>query len=223
MDGPDADLAALERTYARFALLNAAVGGWRRVYRQELRPRARARGQRLRMLDIGCGGGDVARSLLRWARRDGIGLSVLGIDPDARAIGWARRQSPTPGLSLRRAASSELVDERFDVVVSNHVLHHLEPGAFDALLAESVRLLRPGGLALHSDLARSRAAYLAFASATLPLQPSVLAGSFIRADGLTSVRRSYTRRELAAIVPSGWVVRRAFPARLHLRWKEHDD
>lgn len=220
MDSPDVDLSTLERTYARFRMVNAVVGGWRGVYRRELRPRAL--GRVLRVLDVGCGGGDVARALLRWARRDGVGMRVLGIDPDPRAIDWAERRPPMPGLMLRRASSADLLDERFDVVLSNHVLHHLEPEGLELLLADSIRVLRPGGLALHVDLARGRAAYLAFGAATLPLQTTVLAGSLVRPDGLTSIRRAYTAPELAEALPGGWAVRRAFPARLHARWEDRD-
>ncbi|WP_317451979.1 hypothetical protein [Microbacterium sp. NIBRBAC000506063] len=68
MDDPECDPVLLARTYARFALVNAVVGGWRGVYRREILPRAR-RGP-LRVLDIGCGGADVSRAILRWARRD---------------------------------------------------------------------------------------------------------------------------------------------------------
>ena len=53
--------------------------------------------------------------------------------------------------------------------------------------------------ALHNDLRRSAAAYALFAAAALPLT-----GSYIRRDGLTSIRRSYTVPELAAVVPHGW-------------------
>ena len=38
-------------------------------------------------------------------------------------------------------------------------------------------------------------------------------GSFIRADGLTSIRRSYTAAELRAAAPPGWKVRPGFPFR----------
>src|SRR5699024_7840642 len=49
------------------------------------------------VLDIGCGGGDVACALARWARRDGVDLRVTGIDPDPRAHDWARRRPPVAG------------------------------------------------------------------------------------------------------------------------------
>lgn len=217
MDDPACDRERLERTYELFPLVNAAIGGWGGVYRREIRPRAR-RG-RVRILDVGCGGADVARALLRRARRDRLPVEIVAIDPDRRAIDWAARQPTVAGLGLHPVDTGALVaaGERFDLVLSNHVLHHLERDALDALLRDSARLLRRGGAALHRDIARGRLAYAGFATATALVPATHLRRSFIRADGLASIRRSYTRGELAAIAPSPWHVRVGFPARLELR------
>lgn len=220
MDDPDVDLRMLERTYERFSLVNAVVSRWKSVYRRDIRPRARR--APLRLLDVGAGGGDVSRALAAWARRDGLSVTVTALDADARAIRWARERGG--GVEYRHAFTSELADagERFDVVISNHLLHHLVGDEFPSLLRDSVALAHDDGLVLHRDIARSTFAYWGFAVGTLPFARNLLAGSFIRDDGLTSIRRSYTAREIAAIVPAGWQVRQAFPSRLELRWEAWD-
>jgi 2-polyprenyl-3-methyl-5-hydroxy-6-metoxy-1,4-benzoquinol methylase len=121
-----------------------------------------------------------------------------------------------PGLSFRRAFSADLVAEgaRFDFVVSNHVLHHLSARQLGGLLFDSERLVVDGGRVLHSDIERNSFAYVGFGLATWPF----FRNSFIRADGLTSIRRSYTAQELRAAVPSPWRVVREFPSRLVLRF-----
>lgn len=220
MDDPDADLRMLERTYERFGLVNAVVSRWRSVYRHDIRPRAR-RGP-IRLLDIGAGGGDVSRALAAWARRDGLAVAVTALDADDRAIRWARGRGG--GVEYRRAYTSELVTtgERFDVVISNHLLHHLLGEQLRMLLEESVVLVADDGLVVHRDIARSGFAYRSFSAATLPFAGNLLAGSFIREDGLTSIRRAYTAREIAALVSDGWQVREQLPARLELRWEAWD-
>ncbi|OCG75371.1 methyltransferase domain-containing protein [Microbacterium sediminis] len=216
MDDPRCDVRTLERTYRRFALVNAVVSGQRALYRRWLRPRLR-RSRPLRLLDVGTGGADLPRRLLRWAEREGLAMTVLGIDPDERAIGFARRH-PAPGLELRAVATGALRadGERFDAVVSNHVLHHLGDDEVAAVLDDSAALLAPGGVAVHGDIERSRLAYAAFAAVTWPLQAGPLRDTFIRRDGLTSIRRSRTASEAAALAPAGWRVHRAFPSRLEL-------
>jgi len=213
MDDPDCDPERLARTYADFRIVNAIVSGWRAIYRREIRP-SLSTTRPSRLLDIGSGGGDVARSLARWAARDGLLLKVTAIDPDARAHSYAVSLPPLPGLSYRRALSSELVAEgaSFDFVVSNHVLHHLGGRELGALLLDSERLCR--GKVLHGDIERSRFAYLGFGLCTWPF----FRQSFIRQDGLTSIRRSFTAAELRAVVPAGWQVTREAPSRLVLGW-----
>ena len=208
MDAPDCDLQALERTYAHFRTVNALVAGWRLTYRRHLRP-VLSRGRVTTVLDIGSGGGDLPRALARWAERDGYRVQITAIDPDPRAHGWATAQPHVEGITFRRAFSHELVAEgrSFDMVISNHLLHHLDDAQLQALLADSQRLARLR--VVHSDIARSRWAYLFFAVGTWPF----FRGSFIREDGLTSIRRSYTAEELEAVVPSGWRVERQRPWR----------
>ncbi|WP_460794840.1 methyltransferase domain-containing protein [Microbacterium sp. GXF0217] len=211
MDAADADRAALERTYARFRLVNPVVGGWRSIYRRLVRPRVKAGG--VRILDIGSGGGDVTRRLARWARRDAADAVVTALDADPRATAWAAQQGGPTNVRYRTGTASELVasGERFDVVVSNHLLHHLD--TVSGLLAETDALLDTDGIAVHVDIARSRHAYALFNALTWPFASTVLAGSFIRDDGLTSIRRSYTVTELARLAPQGWSAAAAAPCR----------
>ena len=217
MDSPQCDPAMLTRTYQDFRVVNAAVSGWWGIYRRSIRPDLSTTTESS-LLDVGSGGGDVSRTLARWAMRDGLRLGVTGIDPDARAHAFATSQPKIAGLNFRRALSSDLVaqGERFDFVVSNHVLHHLSVAELKGLLVDSEALARRR--VLHADLERSNVAYLGFAAATWPF----FRHSYIRPDGLTSIQRSYTAHELRVAVPVGWTVARGFPARLELCWEAPD-
>lgn len=207
MDDPNCDPAALRNTYAQFQLVNAAISGWRRVYTRELRPLLRE-GPRT-LLDIGCGGGDVPLSLARRARRDGLHLSVTAIDTDPRAIAYAQSRPHFPEVEFRRASSRDLLAEgrRFDFVISNHVLHHLSEIELRDLLDDSLELGRLK--VIHADIERGPLAYALFSAFTLPF----FHRSYIREDGLTSIRRSFTHAELSAAAPAGWQARRMTPFR----------
>nr|WP_236864124.1 class I SAM-dependent methyltransferase [Brevibacterium daeguense] len=201
MDGPECDRSTLDRTYSQFRIVNRLVAGWRQTYRSHLRPALR-RGELTTVLDIGSGGGDLARALAGWARRDGFRVHITAVDPDERAHAWATGRPPVPGVEYRQALSAELVAEGrgFDLVISNHLLHHLDASGLSALLSDSEQLARIR--AVHSDIRRSPIAYLLFSAGTLPF----FHRSFIRADGLISIRRSYTPGELRGSCPSGWRV-----------------
>lgn len=209
MDDPACDAEGLRRTYRQFVVVNRLVSGWRGVYVRRIRPLLSS-ARTTTLLDIGSGGGDVPRALAGWAARDGLRLEITAIDPDDRATAYARSLPPVPHVTFRQCFSSDLVREgaRFDVVTSNHVLHHLDPDALAGLLADSTSLARR--LVVHDDIARSPLAALGYWVGTLPLhrrgRPDA---SFVRDDGLLSIRRSYTPDELAAVLPAGWTVQTA--------------
>lgn len=209
MDDPTCDPERLARTYRHFSLLNRAVGRWPMIYRTLIRP-ALDPSRANSLLDIGCGGGDITRRIASWAARDGIALDITAIDPDPRAYAFATA-GRNGDVRFRESTSGALLDEgqMFDVVISNHVLHHIENGP-DEFLADSVRLA--SRLVVHSDIERSSVAYAAYAVLALPLAVR----SFAHADGLISIRRSYRRGELAATAPAPWRVQRARPSRLIL-------
>jgi 2-polyprenyl-3-methyl-5-hydroxy-6-metoxy-1,4-benzoquinol methylase len=206
MDLPGCDPVRLDRTYAQFAIVNRAVSGWRGIYRSQLRPRLRHGPATL--LDIGCGGGDVPVMLSRWAARDGLQLEITAIDPDPRASRFAAERHRATGVTFRQSTAAQLAGEgrSYDLVVSNHVLHHLPEDELPGFLAESAALCH--GRVIHNDLRRSPAAYALFFAGSWPFT-----GSYIRQDGLTSIRRSYTAAELQATAPPGWTVSRRAPFR----------
>lgn len=211
MDDPDCDPEALAQTLRRFDLVNRAVSGWGTVWRRHLRPALARLDRPARVLDIGSGGGDVTARLALLAERDGLDVGWVGIDPDPRALAVARERS-RPDLEFRSTDSTALraSGERFDAVISNHVLHHLGEPELDAFIADSLALSR--GIVLHADIERGRAAYALYAAAILPVQH----GTFLRTDGLRSIRRSYRARELRTTLASRgeWHVVRPAPFRV---------
>lgn len=109
--------------------------------RGRLRPEAR-------ILDAGCGGGRNIAVLLRE------GFDVTAVDQDPFAVESVIRMMGTMGIddaaARARVASVDALPfgaSSFDVVISNAVLHFADgPRAFEAMLREMARVLRPGGL-----------------------------------------------------------------------------
>lgn len=93
-----------------------------------------------RLLDIGCGGGYLARTLL--AR----GAIVTGIDPGEAAIATARSIAPQARFEVASADSLPFPDGSFEGIVFLNSLHHVPAVAMDGALAESARTSAPGGL-----------------------------------------------------------------------------
>jgi 2-polyprenyl-3-methyl-5-hydroxy-6-metoxy-1,4-benzoquinol methylase len=202
MDDPNCDPAKLQATLRRFGTINRLISGWGTVYRTRLAPFLRTLDRPARVLDLGSGGGDVVMRLASLAAKDGFTVEWVGADPDARALRAASARDLPGNVSFVAADSTALLarGERFDAVISNHVLHHLDAESLTAFAEESVKLST--GLVLHSDIARSRTAYALYAVGITPFAP----GTFLRTDGLRSIRRSYRVDELQRALGGEWRV-----------------
>jgi 2-polyprenyl-3-methyl-5-hydroxy-6-metoxy-1,4-benzoquinol methylase len=211
MDDVACDVRVLNSTYRHFSVVNQVLSGWRRIYEKYLRPRLFSGAT---LLDIGCGGGDVLRSLATWTRQDQLNVSFLGIDPDARALEYAKKRSFPPNVRLEQATSTSLrkAGKQFDIVISNHLLHHLQDDEVQYLCEDSENLAKK--LALHNDIRRSSLAYASFAATKL-----LFWNSFVTQDGLCSIRRSFTRHELQHLVSKNWRVEPVIPYRNLLIWE----
>ena len=97
------------------------------------------------VLDVGCGTGTLAVLIKRLHSK----VEVIGLDPDHRALGRAKRKAHRAGVSVRfdRGFADALgyADRRFDRVFSSMMLHHLEAHDQQSMLLEIRRVLKPGG------------------------------------------------------------------------------
>lgn len=210
MDDPECDPELLRATLHRFETINRLVSRWGPIYRSRIRPFLASLDRPARVLDLGCGGGDVIAQLAARTGDDGLRVEWVGVDPDPRALEVAQTRPAPPRTTFLCADGAELLTagERFDLVLSNHVVHHLTPAELDDFAEQSRRLSR--GIVMHSDIERSRLAYVLYAIGITPFAP----GTFLRTDGLRSIRRSYLREELAQVLGAPWRVEK--PARFRL-------
>ena len=90
-----------------------------------------------RVLDVGCGEGQVAR------RVAAMGTDVIGLDPTRSQVEVARDRSGGPRYLQARAEALPCRDGAFDTVVVCLALEHVD--AFETAIHEVARVLEPGG------------------------------------------------------------------------------
>lgn len=212
MDDPDCSIDKLYKTYRRFSLVNKAVAGWGRIYQFYLKPKIARLSRPVSLLDIGFGGGDIPVNFATWAADDNLDLAITAIDTDPRAVDYVQQLSVPDTINFVNNSAAELLEQgnQYDIVISNHLLHHLTGEQMRELLYAAQKLSTKQ--VVFNDIERSDIAYGLFSLLSWPLSY----GSFITQDGLASIKRSYTKRELEGKVPGDWQVRRIFPFRLLL-------
>ena len=90
-----------------------------------------------RVLDLGCGDGQIARALAS------SGVSVVGVDPTTNQIDVAAERAGGPVFAQAGAAVLPFSDGAFDGVIACLVFEHIDD--VDAAIGEVARVLRPGG------------------------------------------------------------------------------
>ena len=214
MDREDCDKELLFNTYRQFERINKLLSGWNRIYKSYIRPSIVKSNsnpeQTFTILDIGCGGGDIIRYLNSLCIKDGFHVLFTGIDPDTRALEFSNRSSQPNTIQFFSERSDTLVKENrlFDIVISNHLIHHLSSSQLTKICNDASALAKTG--VIFSDIERSDIGYAAFQI----FAPPLFRNSYIVQDGLISIKKSYRKNELLSQLPDGWTVVRKFPFRL---------
>ena len=173
-----------------------------------------ARGaDRLRILDVGFGDGDMLRRIARWAAKRRLPVELVGVDLNPRSEAAARAHT-APELPIRWITGdyADLAGGGWDVILSSLVAHHMTHDQLIAFLrfmeAEATR----GWLV--NDLHRH-----GFAHAGFPLLARIARWHpIVRHDGTLSIARSYRPAEWPPLLAEAGIsharVFRAFPFRL---------
>ena len=153
----------------------------------------RAENQITRIVDIGCGNGDMLRTLADFAQQRKLNFELQGIDANAFTIGHAKALSA--GYSNISYLSADIFDpdtlQPCDIILCTLTLHHFQDEALLALLNKfSTAKL---GIVIN-DLHRSKLAYYLFSAICFIFRLNRMS----REDGLISILRGFKHRDLEA-------------------------
>ena len=110
---------------------------------------------KLKILDIGCGGGLIAEPMTR------LGASVTGIDASEKNIKIAKAHLRKNKLTVNyKCASPEnfIYKEKFDVILNLEIVEHVED--LELFIKKSSRLLKKGGLMYVATINKTLKSYL---------------------------------------------------------------
>lgn len=169
--------------------------------------------RRIRLLDIGTGSADIPRTIVDWARAEGIEVDFIVVDLNHLAALEAKSEvADYPEIRVVQANALELpfADGGFDFVLASLFLHHFEDEDAAALLRSFARVANVAFII--NDLRRHPLAWISIRVLTLIFTRNRL----VRNDAAVSVLRGFTDGDLERIARmAGITVRvdRHFPYR----------
>jgi 2-polyprenyl-3-methyl-5-hydroxy-6-metoxy-1,4-benzoquinol methylase len=197
MDGPDFGLQETIDAFRFLVFVNRWFGGIQpllRFFRRE--SQSWDRHETYRILDVGCGAGDVAVALARWGRRRGYHLQVDAIDKHTLTVDLARRRCRGyPEISVSHQDIFHPNSRKHDYVHASQFLHHFPDGRVVSVVNHLACMA--GRKLVINDLVRAPLHYLSAWAFTL------LASPVSRHDARLSIRKGFRIDELARLLVGG--------------------
>jgi 2-polyprenyl-3-methyl-5-hydroxy-6-metoxy-1,4-benzoquinol methylase len=198
LDDPAANPAAVAESLRNIARANRWFGGAAAVRFGLERTLGRLpKGTAISLLDLGTGLGDLPGVAVRWGAARGIRVRPIGLELNRVAARLAQATGLPTAVAC--AGAPPIRDKSVDVVLVSQVAHHLTQESIVHLLRTSDRLARRAVIV--ADLRRDLLAPPAFwcGARFLAFDPVTVA------DGMTSLRRGFSREELRALMAQAGV------------------
>jgi 2-polyprenyl-3-methyl-5-hydroxy-6-metoxy-1,4-benzoquinol methylase len=144
----------------------------------------------LRIVDVGCGDGNMLRRIHGWAARRGVSVALTGIDLNPDAIRAARETTPELQIDwIVGDALSSATTGDIDVVICSLLTHHLTNPQIVQFLQWAEQAARRGWFI--NDLHRKAVPYHLFRlwARITTWHP------FVKNDGAVSIRRSFVMED----------------------------
>ena len=191
------------------------------TYIQQLLRQNQERIDYTHVLDLACGGGDIAIRLATRARRLNIPMTIHGCDISPTALQVARAASERAGHSemefFHHNALRDPLPQGYDVIMCSLFLHHLAED--EARLVITAMATAARRAILIDDLLRTRLGYALcwIGCRILTLSP------IVHVDGPLSVQGAFTVPEVQRLAEqchlTGVKIQRHFPERFLLSWE----
>lgn len=151
------------------------------------------RGREISILDVGCGNGDMLRTLADFAKKKQLKFRLTGIDANPFTIGHARQLSADyEQLDFRCADIFEEIrsENNYDLILCTLTLHHFKDEEILTLLKGFKQRSRLG--IVINDLQRSALPYYLFIALCFVFRLN----SMSKQDGLVSILRGFKKADL---------------------------
>ena len=145
------------------------------------------------IVDVGCGNGDMLRTLSKYGLKHQLNFKLIGIDANAFTINHARELSinyPNISYYCEDVFGNDFATLKYDIVLFTLTLHHFKDNEIIVLMSIFNANSRIGMVI--NDLHRSIISYRLFQILCFVFRLN----SMSREDGLVSILRGFKKNEL---------------------------
>ncbi|MFA6301514.1 MAG: methyltransferase domain-containing protein [Legionella sp.] len=166
------------------------------------------------LVDVGCGGGLFLINLKAYYPQ----MHMVGLDVSEQAIQLAQdelhnsQHKNSIEFHLQKQAELALDQQSVDIVLVTLVCHHLDDEELIVFLQTAHKAARKA--VIINDLHRHRLAYWLYGL----VSPILFGNRLITHDGLLSIKKSFTRKELQSVLQQAQINNYKIKWRFPFRW-----
>ncbi|PHR11974.1 MAG: methyltransferase [Aequorivita sp.] len=155
-----------------------------------------SKSDKVRILDIGCGDGELLRKCADFGQQNNYNFEFIGIDFNANILKYAKKRSENyPNIKFQKVDVflEENLIPNCDIAVCTLFLHHFNTEEIENLLKKIIQKVNVG--IVINDLHRSKQAFNLFKIVSAVFLKTVTASH----DGLVSIAKGFKKDELKKI------------------------
>ncbi|AEL25538.1 methyltransferase domain-containing protein [Cyclobacterium marinum] len=169
------------------------------------------------LADLGCGGGDMAIHIKKWAIKNRIKLEILGVDANPNIIEFARERAKEENLAIDFVEANvfdpEFLKNPVDIQTCTLFTHHFTSEELVEILKNLKRQSKLGFVI--NDLHRHFIAYYSIKWLTQIFSKSRM----VKNDAPVSVLRSFTKEDWEDILKASGIVHYKISWHWAFRWQ----
>jgi len=212
LDRDDIPFEDIRRNMRELDIINSRLGGHSITiegFKRLLQNR-----RMITIAEIGCGGGDNLRAIIRWCAKRNIGVKTIGIDinPDCIRVAQSTLAGTEPRLIVSDYRLVAFETDKPDIIFSSLFCHHFTEEQLIVMLRWMDKNAALGFFI--NDLHRHPLAYYSIKWITALFSKSYL----VKNDAPLSVRRGFVRNEWTALLRQAGISNSALQWRWAFRW-----
>lgn len=196
LDNLDLGGETLHQTLDGLSVINRFLGNTNATF-AAVKPVILNSSSPLKIIDLGCGGGDNLRAMAKWCSSKNISAELIGIDGNKNTLDYARSKN-TSGIQIEYL-QADVLSPHFelpdcDILLSSHFVYHFSNDELTQFIVNASKKVKHK--IIFSELQRSPLAYILFSLGSFFMPFNKL----VKQDGKRAIERAFNSKELKTIL-----------------------